>query len=371
MFSADNNTSPELIFAIQQDGDKIQTRGGMTFLVHAQVGGSMNAGDFGIDGGWWGLRTKPTIAALYPTAGPSQPRQAFVVLRVQRLLGQRDEPDRLHHRHRVAKVHERHIDRREGQELDLRGHRFPGLPAGRRVPDLRRGDAARRRRGRGHRRWRTSTRCVTGPMATPRARSPTRSSPRRSSSMSVRASCSGEGTRRTDLIRYGQFSTAGVWQWKGGTAAARVTEAFRDLYPLPASELIANPKLKQNPGVLVLRGTKRPVRGPASGRAFVSALLCAACAAACGGADGSGACGRHRATGPARPGASLTALREEPPRATRLCSSSRGTGPMSAPSAGVRSARRVPRRTGESAAGAQHRRRAPVVRGVRSGELLH
>ena len=57
-----------------------------------------------------------------------------------------------------------------------------------------------------------------------------------------------EGTRRTDLIRYGQFSTAGVWQWKGGIVGGKVTEAFRDLYPLPASELVANPKLKQNPG---------------------------------------------------------------------------------------------------------------------------
>jgi hypothetical protein len=39
-----------------------------------------------------------------------------------------------------------------------------------------------------------------------------------------------------------------VWQWKGGTVNGAVTAAFRDLYPLPASELIANPKLKQNTG---------------------------------------------------------------------------------------------------------------------------
>ena len=69
MFSADNNTSPEIIFAIEQDGDKIQTWGGMTFLIHAEVGASMNAGDFGIDGGWWGIRTKPSLAALYPGNG--------------------------------------------------------------------------------------------------------------------------------------------------------------------------------------------------------------------------------------------------------------------------------------------------------------
>jgi hypothetical protein len=57
-----------------------------------------------------------------------------------------------------------------------------------------------------------------------------------------------EGTRRQDLIRFGQFSNAGVWTWKGGVQAGRVTEATRDLYPIPANELSANPTMKQNPG---------------------------------------------------------------------------------------------------------------------------
>ena len=39
-----------------------------------------------------------------------------------------------------------------------------------------------------------------------------------------------------------------VWQWKGGAAAGTSTESFRNLYPLPASELAANPNLTQNPG---------------------------------------------------------------------------------------------------------------------------
>jgi hypothetical protein len=57
-----------------------------------------------------------------------------------------------------------------------------------------------------------------------------------------------EGHRRTDLIRYGRFSTAGVWAWKGGTQAGGTTEGFRDLYPIPANEIVANPNLVQNPG---------------------------------------------------------------------------------------------------------------------------
>ena len=58
-----------------------------------------------------------------------------------------------------------------------------------------------------------------------------------------------EGHRRTDLVRYGKFSGGSkLWTFKGNVAAGTSTPAFRDLYPLPASELTANPNLKQNPG---------------------------------------------------------------------------------------------------------------------------
>src|SRR5437879_13848221 len=62
---ADNNTSPEIIFAITQDGVRTQTYGGVTLLVHASVGGSMNARNYGIDGGWYGLGLKPEAYALF------------------------------------------------------------------------------------------------------------------------------------------------------------------------------------------------------------------------------------------------------------------------------------------------------------------
>jgi hypothetical protein len=58
-----------------------------------------------------------------------------------------------------------------------------------------------------------------------------------------------EAHRRTDLIRYGLFTGGDyLWQWKGGVQAGTATETFRDLYPLPASELTTNPNLTQNPG---------------------------------------------------------------------------------------------------------------------------
>ncbi len=69
LFMADNHKSKEIIFPITFDGTYTRTYGGMTFLVHAPVGGSMNPADFGIDGGWGGLRTTSAIVNKYPAPG--------------------------------------------------------------------------------------------------------------------------------------------------------------------------------------------------------------------------------------------------------------------------------------------------------------
>ena len=59
-----------------------------------------------------------------------------------------------------------------------------------------------------------------------------------------------EGRRRVDLIRFGKFggTTDYKWQWKGGVYAGRDFEAFRNVFAIPADDLIAHSKLSQNPG---------------------------------------------------------------------------------------------------------------------------
>jgi len=50
--------------------------------------------------------------------------------------------------------------------------------------------------------------------------------------------------RRTDLVRYGLFTTSEyVWQWKGGVLDGRAVADKYNYYPVPASELSANPNL--------------------------------------------------------------------------------------------------------------------------------
>jgi hypothetical protein len=69
LFLADNHKSKEIIFPVTFDGIYTRTYGGMTFLVHAPVGGSMSPSEFGIDGGWGGLRTTSAIVNKYPAPG--------------------------------------------------------------------------------------------------------------------------------------------------------------------------------------------------------------------------------------------------------------------------------------------------------------
>lgn len=58
-----------------------------------------------------------------------------------------------------------------------------------------------------------------------------------------------EGHRRTDLIRFGLFTSDDyVWAWKGGTQEGTSVSDHFNIYPLPASDVNANPNLEQNPG---------------------------------------------------------------------------------------------------------------------------
>lgn len=58
-----------------------------------------------------------------------------------------------------------------------------------------------------------------------------------------------EAQRRTDLVRFGQFTNGTYkWQWKGGTFTGAQTESFRNIFPIPGSEVSANPNIKQNTG---------------------------------------------------------------------------------------------------------------------------
>jgi hypothetical protein len=58
-----------------------------------------------------------------------------------------------------------------------------------------------------------------------------------------------EATRRTDLVRYGKFTTAAyLWAWKGGILGGTAVADKYNVFPLPTTDLSANPNLIQNNG---------------------------------------------------------------------------------------------------------------------------
>ena len=242
LFQANNHTSPEIIFPVPFDGQHTQTYGGMTFLVHASVGGNMNAGSYGIDGGWWGLRVRPEVYALFPagdarsgifhtsgqsvdinsvsdfTNGIAAPK--FRNVTSGGAAGAHPVfPDTDFPMFRLADAYLMYA------EAVLRGGGGSAAQA------LTYVNAVRQRA------YGNATGNITAPQLTlaflkdERARE-----------------LLWEAHRRTDLVRFNSYTTAGLWQWKGGVKPGKATEAFRDLYPIPASEISANPNLKQNAG---------------------------------------------------------------------------------------------------------------------------
>lgn len=58
-----------------------------------------------------------------------------------------------------------------------------------------------------------------------------------------------EGFRRTDLIRYNRLTTGDyLWAWKGGVQKGAAVDSKFNLFPIPASDILSNPNLTQNPG---------------------------------------------------------------------------------------------------------------------------
>ena len=58
-----------------------------------------------------------------------------------------------------------------------------------------------------------------------------------------------ECTRRTDLIRFGLFTTGSyLWVEKGGTPTGVGVDDHYNLYPIPTTDLSVNGSLEQNPG---------------------------------------------------------------------------------------------------------------------------
>ena len=241
-FTADNNTSPELIFVATQDGINTQTWGGMTFLIHAGCGGSMAAGNYGIDYCWGGYRMKQQT---YRRFAAGDGRAAFFYT-----TGQTDSvSDRGDFTKGIAAPKFTNL-RANGDTAQRKGMVDTDFPI------FRLGDAyliyaeANIRGGGGSAASALTYLNALRQRAYGNTTANFAALPPVDTILAERGrELMFEAQRRTDLIRFGVFTGgAYLWAWKGGVAGGTALGAFRDLYPLPANELIANPNLKQNSG---------------------------------------------------------------------------------------------------------------------------
>jgi hypothetical protein len=242
IFQADNNTSPEIIFPIIQDGQTTETWGGATFLVHASCGGSMVPANYGVDGCWYGLRLK---AEAYNRFAVDDPRRAFFwtdgqtvdVTSISDFSTGIPAPKYSNKTSLgTAGSNATHVD--TDFPLFRLGDAYLIYAEAAVRGSADRGQALAYVNALRERAYGNTSADITDPELTLQFILDERG-----------RELLWEAHRRTDLVRFGLFTGGDyVWQWKGGAAAGTSTESFRNLYPLPASELAANPNLVQNPG---------------------------------------------------------------------------------------------------------------------------
>jgi hypothetical protein len=246
-FLADNNTSNEIIFPITFDGIHTKTWGGTTFIVHAGVGGSMSPSQFGIDGGWGGTRTTPQFVDKFvDITGNTDKRAMFYTTGQSKSISDIfNFPDG----YAITKWKNVTSAGATGSNLTHPDTDFPVF----RLADayLMYAEAVVRGGTGG------STTAALGYVNTLRERAYGNTSGNIPADqltldfiIDERArELYGECHRRTDLIRFGKFSTSTyVWEWKGGVKEGVSTSDHLDLFPIPSSDMGANPNLTQNEG---------------------------------------------------------------------------------------------------------------------------
>lgn len=249
-FLADNDSNGaenEVIFTIPYDGIYTQNFGGMTFIVHAAVGGAMNPSEFGINGGWAGLRTTPTLVEQFPGEENSPDGRALFFTDGQTKsinnLGTFTDG------YAIAKYRNVDVNGNPGSDVtgDYTDIDFPMF----RLADAYLMYAEAVLRGGGG-----SASTAVGYINELRGRAYGNTNGNITQSnldldfiIDERSrELYWEGHRRTDLIRFGKFSTSGIWQWKGGVQSGTTTDSYRDVMPLPATDLGINTNLIQNTG---------------------------------------------------------------------------------------------------------------------------
>ena len=246
LFLADNDKNGaqnEFILAVAYDGLNTKTYGGTTFLAHASVGGKMKPDNYGINGGWAGIRTTAAFVDKFNGSTGDQRGNFFTDGQNKEIkdVGAFTDGYAVQKFSNLTKAGVQGSDK-SGDFVDTD---FPIF----RLADAYLMYAECNLRGAGG--TNTTALQYVNALRT-RANAPTIGLGELNLDfiLDERArELHWECHRRTDLIRFGKFSGGSyVWPWKGAIAGGTATPSFRNLFPIPANSIAANPKLKQNPG---------------------------------------------------------------------------------------------------------------------------
>ena len=235
LFLADNDKcTDEIIFAVQQDGVNTTSYGATNYLIFASTGGTMDPAELGISSGWGGLRTTPEF---YNKFSPDDKRALFYTSGQQKDI---DDIGEFTNGYAFMKFRNIQSNGDPGKELGFVDTDFPMMRyadvllmaaecqvRGASIDGLSAYNQVRQRAG-----LPTASFIVLQDVLDERGRE-------------LYQEC----WRRNDLIRFGQFTTGTyLWQWKGNVKEGAAVDDYRNLFPIPDSDRLANSNLQQNKG---------------------------------------------------------------------------------------------------------------------------
>jgi hypothetical protein len=245
LFLADNNVNnPEVILPIEYDGINTTNNGGTTFIINSSCGGSIDPVSYGVPaGGWVGNRATPAFAALFPTVDTTVDKRALFYGTDTKILA-------------VGQFMQG-VPVGKFKNITSAGVAAPGAGtfASTDFPLFRLAEqylvyAEAVLRGGSGGDAATALRYVN--LLRQRAYGNTSGN---FSSIGVNDILNERGRelwwecfRRTDLIRFGEFTSGTyLWDWKGGVSNGTGVASYYSIFPLPVSDIQANPNLIQNP----------------------------------------------------------------------------------------------------------------------------
>lgn len=245
IFSADNNSSTEIIFPLIADAQVSQSYGNTTYIVN----GSLNAdttplAQFGATEGWGGHRSSKAWYGLFGDLGTSTDDRAKLFWTEGHNFEMEDYKEWTDGYPSV-----------KFRNTNFTGSSLPSSFSPTDFPLFRLADAYLMYaecavRGASGADMGTAVQYVNDVRTRSNASTITQTDLTEQFIIDERArELNLEGHRRTDLIRFGMFTGGSyLWPWKGGVKdGTSIPDTYR-LYPIPSSALQANPNLKQNPG---------------------------------------------------------------------------------------------------------------------------